>query len=146
MASGKTLAGRLIQRIPSLSRAGPRNLSIAEPGARRAADGPGTMRGGLQFNVGDHLATVEHPSVEPLKEQPMKVVFHDRFRKEYAADPAAARGRMESMVETLEKKHDFVAPEPATEEDLARVHGRAHIREIRQSARTPDSVITLIRS
>ena len=64
----------------------------------------------------------------------MKVVFHDRFYEEYTADPAAARGRMESMVEALEGRYDFVAPEPATEADLERVHGKAHIQRIRKDA------------
>jgi acetoin utilization deacetylase AcuC-like enzyme len=41
---------------------------------------------------------------------------------------------MESMVEALKGKHDFVAPEPASEADLERVHGRAHIQRIRQGA------------
>lgn len=62
----------------------------------------------------------------------MKVVFHDRFYEEYTADPAAARGRMESMVEALTGRYDFVAPEPAAEADLRRVHGEAHVRQIRE--------------
>ena len=64
----------------------------------------------------------------------MKVVFHDRFYQEYTSDPAAARGRMESMVQALAGRYDFVAPEPATEADLERVHGQAHIRQIRKDA------------
>lgn len=62
----------------------------------------------------------------------MKVVFHERFYEEYTADLAAARGWMESVVAALAGTHDFVEPEPATEEDLARVHGQAHIRQIRK--------------
>ncbi len=58
----------------------------------------------------------------------MKVVFHDRFYEIYTSDPAVARGRMESMVKALEGKYDFVEPEPASERDLARVHGRAHLQ------------------
>jgi acetoin utilization deacetylase AcuC-like enzyme len=91
-------------------------------------------RGGLQFNLGDHLATIEYPLVKSPKEQPMKVVFHDRFYEVYTSDPAAARGRMESMVKALEGKYDFVEPEPASERDLARVHGRAHLQQIRKDA------------
>ena len=64
----------------------------------------------------------------------MKVVFHDRFYEVYTSDPAAARGRMESMVEALEGKYSFVEPEPASERDLARVHGQAHIQQIRKDA------------
>jgi len=64
----------------------------------------------------------------------MKVVFHDRFYEVYTSDPAAARGRMESMVKALEGKYSFVEPEPASERDLARVHGQAHIQQIRKDA------------
>lgn len=65
----------------------------------------------------------------------MKVIFHQRFYDVYTADPAAARGRMESMVTALEGKFDFIAPEPASERDLERVHGRAHIQQVRRDPR-----------
>jgi len=47
----------------------------------------------------------------------MKVIFHHRFYDVYTADPAAARGRMESMVSALEgQEYDFIGTtEPATE-------------------------------
>ncbi len=97
----------------------------------------------------------------------MKVIFHQRFYEVYASDPAAAPGRMEPMVEELEKEFDtfdgakprflnrgkkrrsvstlsiprasgrgvewveFVEPEPASEKDLERVHGRKHIQWVK---------------
>lgn len=61
----------------------------------------------------------------------MKVIFHHRFYQVYTADPAAARGRMEAMVKALEGKYDFIEPEPASERDLERVHGKAHIQRIK---------------
>lgn len=62
----------------------------------------------------------------------MKVIFHHRFYQVYTADPAAARGRMEAMVDALEGKYDFIEPEPASERDLERVHGSAHIHQIQR--------------
>jgi acetoin utilization deacetylase AcuC-like enzyme len=62
----------------------------------------------------------------------MKVIFHQRFYDVYTADPAAARGRMEAMVNALEGKYAFIEPEPASERDLERVHGRAHIQQIQR--------------
>jgi acetoin utilization deacetylase AcuC-like enzyme len=62
----------------------------------------------------------------------MKVIFHKRFYEVYTRDPAAASGRMEPMVKALEGKHDFVEPESASEMDLERVHGRAHIQHVKK--------------
>ena len=61
----------------------------------------------------------------------MKVIFHPRFYEVYASDPAAAAGRMEPMVKALEKEFEFVQPEPASERDLTRVHGRQHIQSVK---------------
>ena len=61
----------------------------------------------------------------------MKVIFHPRFYEVYTSDPAAAPGRMEPMVKALEKEFEFVEPEPATERDLERVHGRQHIQSVK---------------
>jgi len=61
----------------------------------------------------------------------MKVIFHPRFYEVYTSDPAAAPGRMESMVRALEKEFEFVEPGPASERDLERVHGRNHIQSVK---------------
>src|SRR4030043_613313 len=61
----------------------------------------------------------------------MKVVFHPRFYEVYTPDPAAAPGRMEPMVKALEGKYGLIEPEPATERDLERVHGRQHIQSVK---------------
>lgn len=62
----------------------------------------------------------------------MKIIFHHRFYQVYSSDPAAARGRMEAMVNALEGKYDFIEPEPASERDLEQVHGSAHIQQIQR--------------
>jgi acetoin utilization deacetylase AcuC-like enzyme len=61
----------------------------------------------------------------------MKVIFHKRFYEVYTSDPAAASGRMEAIVKALEGKFEFVEPEPASEKDLERVHGRNHIQSVK---------------
>ncbi|OGP96520.1 MAG: acetylpolyamine aminohydrolase [Deltaproteobacteria bacterium RBG_16_47_11] len=61
----------------------------------------------------------------------MKVIFHPRFYEHYTQDPAAAPGRMEPMVMALEKEFEFLEPEPASERDLERVHGKNHIQSVK---------------
>jgi acetoin utilization deacetylase AcuC-like enzyme len=62
----------------------------------------------------------------------MKVVFHERFYEVYTSDPASAPGRMEAIVTQLEGKFDMIEPEPSSERDLERVHGRSHIQSVKQ--------------
>lgn len=57
----------------------------------------------------------------------MKVFFHEAFYGEYTFDPAAAAGRMESVVSALEGRVTFVRPEPATLEDILLAHTRDHV-------------------
>lgn len=63
----------------------------------------------------------------------MKIIFHEKFYEVYAAEPAAAPGRMEAIVSTLVKKFPFVAPEPALEEDLSLVHTPGHIARLKRN-------------
>jgi acetoin utilization deacetylase AcuC-like enzyme len=65
------------------------------------------------------------------RRNPMKVIFHPRFYEHYTQDPAAAPGRMEPMVRALEKEFEFFEPEPASERDLERVHGKNHIQSVK---------------
>jgi len=62
----------------------------------------------------------------------MKVIFHPRFYEVYTSDPAAAPGRMEPMVKALEKEYEFVEPDPASDRDLERVHGKSHIQSVKK--------------
>jgi len=62
----------------------------------------------------------------------MKVIFHPRFYEVYTQDPAAAPGRMEAIVKTLGKEFELVEPEPASEKDLERVHGRQHVQSVKR--------------
>lgn len=52
----------------------------------------------------------------------MKVVYHDIFQVVYDYDPAAARGRMDCIVNELRGIYEFIEPVPAQEADLLLVH------------------------
>ncbi|MGB9904464.1 MAG: histone deacetylase family protein [Desulfotomaculales bacterium] len=62
----------------------------------------------------------------------MKVVFHERYKEVYAADPAAAYGRMDCILREVEGKFDFLEPAPAGEEDLLLVHLPGHVEAIKR--------------
>jgi acetoin utilization deacetylase AcuC-like enzyme len=60
----------------------------------------------------------------------MKVVFHEDFKHVYTSDPAAASGRMESIVEIIEPYVEFVPAEPAPREHIAAVHTDMQIQKV----------------
>lgn len=62
----------------------------------------------------------------------MKVIFHKRFYEVYTHDPAAAPGRMEAMAKNLEGEFELVEPEPASDRDIERVHGRQHLQSVKE--------------
>jgi acetoin utilization deacetylase AcuC-like enzyme len=55
----------------------------------------------------------------------MKIIFHENFKLVYDYDPAAARGRMECIVEELQDAYEFIEPQPAKESDILLVHEAA---------------------
>ena len=60
----------------------------------------------------------------------MKVVFHEEFYPVYTGDPAAAAGRMEAIIETIESHVEIVPALPATRQDIAAIHSELHIQQI----------------
>jgi len=64
----------------------------------------------------------------------MKVIFHPRFYEVYTSDPAASKGRMESITRELENKFEFIKPDPASEKDLELVHGKNHIQSVKRNS------------
>ncbi len=62
----------------------------------------------------------------------MKVVFHEDFKPSYTMDPAAAEGRMEAILDVIQDRVTFVQAVPAEEEDIAAVHTRYHIDDVRR--------------
>lgn len=61
----------------------------------------------------------------------MKVIFHPDFHQVYTGDPAAAEGRIEAIIEVIEKKAEFVPARPASREEIALVHSEDHINSIK---------------
>ncbi len=64
----------------------------------------------------------------------MKVVFHEWYREVYAADPAAAVGRLDGIITALRVSFEFVTPRPATEADLLLVHHPDLVERVKREA------------
>jgi acetoin utilization deacetylase AcuC-like enzyme len=62
----------------------------------------------------------------------MKVVFHEDFYRVYTNDPAAASGRMESIINAIKPQTEFVTAEPASHAEIAAVHTPTHIGSVRE--------------
>jgi acetoin utilization deacetylase AcuC-like enzyme len=62
----------------------------------------------------------------------MNVVFHKDFLSVYARDPAAAAGRMESVLDVIEPYADLVTPEPATDPQIGAVHADTLIDAVKR--------------
>ncbi|MEM3725561.1 MAG: histone deacetylase family protein [Candidatus Bathyarchaeia archaeon] len=62
----------------------------------------------------------------------MKIVFHKNYCRVYSSDPAAAPGRMESIMKEL-SGFEVVEPEMAMDEDVALVHGKSHIEYVKST-------------
>ena len=63
----------------------------------------------------------------------MKVVFHENYRQVYAADPAAAAGRLDGVVAALRDEFTFITPRPASEADLLLVHRPALVERVKRN-------------
>jgi acetoin utilization deacetylase AcuC-like enzyme len=65
----------------------------------------------------------------------MKIIFHEKFyNSEYALDPAAAPGRLESIMNIIEKDNNYevITPKAASDSDILRVHTAIHFHKIRK--------------
>lgn len=62
----------------------------------------------------------------------MKVVFHEDYYRSYTSDPAAASGRMESIIRVIQPHVTLVSPQPADEEDIRAAHTDFHIDYVRR--------------
>ena len=71
----------------------------------------------------------------------MRVVFSETFHRVYTSDPAAERGRLVPAQRLLSSLYTFVEPEPAGEQDIARVHGPAHVEAVRGHRKIHDSAM-----
>ncbi len=66
----------------------------------------------------------------------MELIFHDIYlQSDYAADPAAAPGRLDSILQTVQSDPGFyhlVKPEAAAQSDLYRAHDQAYVAQIKR--------------
>ncbi len=60
----------------------------------------------------------------------MKVFTHPDFHDVYTRDPAAAPGRIQSIVEAIEDMASFEECAPAGLDDIERVHTERHIQYV----------------
>lgn len=60
----------------------------------------------------------------------MKVIFHEDFYHVYTWDPAAAAGRLEAIVETIDPYVEFIPAEPALRQHIAAIHTGMHIQQV----------------
>ena len=62
----------------------------------------------------------------------MKIIFHNDFHQVYTSDPAAAAGRMQSILNVVSEDYEFLEPAPADEEDIAAIHTLPHIDYVKR--------------
>lgn len=61
----------------------------------------------------------------------MKIIFHTDFYRVYTSDPAAASGRMESIIKVISGHYEFIEPAAAKEEDIVAVHSSSHVEHVK---------------
>lgn len=66
----------------------------------------------------------------------MKIVYCPEYEQVYSSDPAAAAGRMESILKVVSPHYEVVAAEPAAHDDVSLVHSDEHIGYIQRHSLT----------
>ena len=66
----------------------------------------------------------------------MKIIFHEKYYDStYAGDPAAAPGRLDGIMRTVENDSDIyevIVPAPAEKEDILRAHTERHYNNVKE--------------
>jgi len=62
----------------------------------------------------------------------MKILFHNDFHQVYTSDPAAAAGRMQSILNVVSEDYEFLEPTPANKEDITAIHTLPHIDYVKR--------------
>ena len=69
----------------------------------------------------------------------MKVIFHKNFYKtDYANNQASSKGRMESIMDELEKKYKIIQPSPGSFETISLAHNQDYITKIKENSKLYD--------
>jgi acetoin utilization deacetylase AcuC-like enzyme len=85
------------------------------------------------------LVSVTHRQISyQCHSHPVKIIYHPLMLRRYDSTPAGDAGRLESAVEILGKHPDyeFVEPRPVTEEEILRVHTKAHYEDVKNESKT----------
>jgi acetoin utilization deacetylase AcuC-like enzyme len=69
----------------------------------------------------------------------MKIIFHKDFHQVYTSDPAAAAGRMQSILNVISEDYEFLKPTPANQEDIVAIHTLSHVNYVRKIGLYPIS-------
>jgi acetoin utilization deacetylase AcuC-like enzyme len=62
----------------------------------------------------------------------MKILFHNDFHQVYTSDPAAAAGRMQSILNVISEDYEFLEPTPANKEDITAIHTLPHVDYVKR--------------
>lgn len=65
----------------------------------------------------------------------MQIVFHEKyFNSDYAMDPAADEGRIQSIMDIISNKdmYEIITPERASDKDILRAHTTRHLDSIKR--------------
>jgi acetoin utilization deacetylase AcuC-like enzyme len=72
----------------------------------------------------------------------LKIIFDEKFyNSQYAQDPAASSGRLESIMVEFEAKRDLyeiASPQNATRDDILRAHSKRHLNYVEQDPQLYD--------
>ncbi len=68
----------------------------------------------------------------------MQIMYHPRFTEVYAADPAAARGRLDAAIDAVSGVYPVLEPSPAADSDILLVHSEEHLQRIKAKDRVYD--------
>lgn len=63
----------------------------------------------------------------------MKVFFHNDFFREYTADPAAEKGRLEPAYQVLKGRYPIADAIPCADSDILLVHTRSHLESVKRT-------------
>jgi acetoin utilization deacetylase AcuC-like enzyme len=75
------------------------------------------------------------PVIEKVLLVSIDIIFHEQYyNSDYADDPAALPGRLEGIMDVVRAKpqmYRIIKPEPASDTDILRAHGKGHLNIIK---------------
>jgi len=65
---------------------------------------------------------------------PVKVVYHPKYEEDYRTASVERPERVKAIRRALEEEYEFITPEPATENDILRVHANALLETVKEDS------------